>query len=194
MSLGEVSPALDRWAKAGERAAVATLVEVRRSAPRPAGARFAVSSAGELAGSISSGCVEGDLHEHLLDVLAGGAPSIITYGITDEMAAGVGLSCGGEIEVLLTTHEPDDPAWTAVAAADAVQPIGGINVSPFDFEFESHGLLATRDYFSLSLPPTRSCVASRKVLIARRIFFSASDSSGGTSFSSFVRSSITADT
>ena len=93
---------------------MATLVKVRRSAPRSPGARFAVSEEGELAGSVSSGCVEGDLHEHLRDVIAGGEPRTLHYGITDEMAMEVGLACGGEIDVLVEPFDPDHPAWDAL--------------------------------------------------------------------------------
>lgn len=111
MSLRAIRQSLVDWAGRGDPIAVATLIAVRRSAPLPPGARFAISGAGELTGSISSGCVEGDLHERLTGVLEDGAPTTVTYGITDEMAAGVGLSCGGEIDVLLATHDPADPVW-----------------------------------------------------------------------------------
>ncbi|MDH3732746.1 MAG: XdhC family protein [Gemmatimonadota bacterium] len=117
MSWREVRGALGKWAKRGDTAAVATLIEVRRSAPRSPGARFAVSSTGELAGSVSSGCVEGDLHEHLSALLTGAPSALLSYGITDEMAAGVGLSCGGEIDVLIEPHPAWDPVWDALDAA-----------------------------------------------------------------------------
>ena len=111
MSLRAVREDIARWAERGDPIAIATLIAVRRSAPLPPGARFAISAAGELSGSISSGCVEGDLHERLSALLGGGAPASVTYGITDEMAAGVGLSCGGEIDVLLDHYDPGDPVW-----------------------------------------------------------------------------------
>lgn len=117
MSLREVHAPLAEWAREQCRSALATLIRVRRSAPRPPGARFAISEAGDLAGSVSSGCVEGDLHEHLRTILDGAPPSLVRYGISDEMAAGVGLSCGGEIEVLLASHDPEDPAWRAACEA-----------------------------------------------------------------------------
>jgi xanthine dehydrogenase accessory factor len=119
MSLREVHAPLAEWTRERRRAALATLIRVRRSAPRPPGARFAVSEGGDLAGSVSSGCVEGDLHEHLQRILDGAPPAVVQYGISDEMAAEVGLSCGGEIEVLLAPHDPDDPAWHAAGAAVA---------------------------------------------------------------------------
>lgn len=111
MSMRSIREALTRWAGRGDDVAVATLIAVRRSAPLPPGARFAISAPGELTGSISSGCVESDLHERLTAVLDGGAPSSVTYGITEEMAAGVGLSCGGEIDVLLDRFDPASPVW-----------------------------------------------------------------------------------
>lgn len=114
MSLREVLEPLARWSREGKSTGVATLVRARRSAPRRPGARFAVSDAGEIAGSVSSGCIEGDLFEHLQQILQGGEARLLTYGITDEMAADVGLACGGEIEVFAEPYLPDDPAWPAL--------------------------------------------------------------------------------
>ena len=114
MSVREVMGALDDWSADGKRAGIATLVRVRRSAPRSPGARLAASEDGEVVGSISSGCVESDLVERLREVIADGRPRLVEYGITDEMAAGVGLPCGGEIELLLTRHDASDPAWQAL--------------------------------------------------------------------------------
>ena len=117
MTWREVGGALRAWRDDGQEAAVATLVDVRRSAPRSPGARFAISATGELAGSVSSGCVEGDLHQHLERMLGGASPEILHYGITDEMAIGVGLSCGGEIDVLVERHRASDPVWGRLDAA-----------------------------------------------------------------------------
>lgn len=117
MSLLEVLEPLRRWSREGKPAGLATLVRAQRSAPRRPGARFAVNDAGELAGSVSSGCIEGDLHEHLLHILAGGQARLLTYGITDEMAAEVGLACGGQIEVFADRYVPEDPVWPALREA-----------------------------------------------------------------------------
>ncbi|MFQ5688847.1 MAG: XdhC family protein [Gemmatimonadota bacterium] len=144
MSLREVREPLERWTREGSRAAVATLVAVKRSAPRPPGARFAVNESGELAGSVSSGCVEGDLHEHLLGILAGAPPAILHYGITDELAAEVGLACGGEIDVLVALHEPDDPVWPALGdALDRVRP--AVLLTGLSEEVRARRLLLTED-------------------------------------------------
>ena len=106
------------WRENGERVAIATVVATRRSAPRPVGSKLAVSEKGELAGSVSGGCVESDVVLAAQEVLGAGAPRLVTYGITDEMAFGVGLPCGGEIDVFveeLRDEERPEVLLTVVA-------------------------------------------------------------------------------
>jgi xanthine dehydrogenase accessory factor len=76
-------------------------VATRRSAPRPVGAKLAISSSGELAGSVSGGCVEHEVYEEAKGVLGTGQARFLSYGISDEQAWNVGLPCGGEIDVFL---------------------------------------------------------------------------------------------
>jgi xanthine dehydrogenase accessory factor len=96
----EAADELRRWRERGDRhLALATVVATRRSAPRPVGSRLAVSEHGELAGSVSGGCVEGEVAVVAREVLAEGEPRLLTYGISDEQAGSVGLPCGGEIDV-----------------------------------------------------------------------------------------------
>ena len=97
----ELLPEIDRWRARGERVAIATVVATRRSAPRPVGSKLAVCQSGELAGSVSGGCVESDVVLAAQEVLEGGGPRLVTYGITDDMALEVGLPCGGEIDVFV---------------------------------------------------------------------------------------------
>ena len=97
----DLLPEIDAWRQAGNKVAVATVVKVEGSAPRPIGAAMAVSSAGDLAGSVSGGCVETAVFEEAQDVLESGRPKLLRYGITDEMAWDVGLACGGTIEVFV---------------------------------------------------------------------------------------------
>src|ERR671938_752895 len=110
----DVLEAVERWRADGKAVALATVVATRRSAPRPLGSKLAVSSAGELAGSVSGGCVESDVAEHAREVLASGSPKLVSYGIADEDAWSVGLPCGGEIDVFVERVEeelpdPDEP-------------------------------------------------------------------------------------
>lgn len=97
----EVLAQLERWLAGGERAALATVIETRRSAPRPLGSRLAVSESGRLHGSVSGGCVESDVAVQAREVIAGGEPRVLPYGIADDEARSVGLPCGGEIDVFV---------------------------------------------------------------------------------------------
>jgi xanthine dehydrogenase accessory factor len=102
----EIAKDLERWHGRGEKVALATVVSARRSAPRPIGSKLAVSESGELAGSVSGGCVEGDVFGQAREVLSGLEPRLLQYGISDEQAFEVGLPCGGDIEVFVAEEDP----------------------------------------------------------------------------------------
>lgn len=112
----EILPDLDRWQGEGEEVALATLVQVRGSAPRLPGARLAMTRSGRMAGSVSGGCVENDVFEHAMKVLDTGQPMVATYGISDELGFEVGLSCGGSIDVLIEPFAIDK-SWEALRQA-----------------------------------------------------------------------------
>ena len=97
----DVLPAIERWRERGDGVAVATVVKVYGSAPRPLGSKLAVSSRGEMVGSVSGGCVEGAVYDAALEALEPGQGKLLHYGISDEMAFDVGLACGGTIEVFV---------------------------------------------------------------------------------------------
>ncbi len=101
----EIVDEVERWRERGEKVAVATVVATRMSAPRPVGAKFAVSESGAICGSVSGGCVESDVVEQARDVLDSGVPKLLSYGISDDEALGVGLPCGGEIDVFVERFE-----------------------------------------------------------------------------------------
>ena len=95
---------IDRWRGAGKRVAVARVVDVEGSGPRGPGAAMAVNEDGEVAGSVSGGCVEGAVVAEALAVLAGESePRVVTFGYSDDEAFSVGLTCGGTIHLYLET-------------------------------------------------------------------------------------------
>ncbi|MYW00823.1 XdhC/CoxI family protein [Streptomyces sp. SID3343] len=98
---------LDEWYREGRTFALATVVSTLRSAPRDAGAVMAVSADGTALGSVSGGCVEGAVYELAQEVVADGLPRTAAYGISDDDALMVGLTCGGTLEVYV---EPVDSA------------------------------------------------------------------------------------
>lgn len=89
------------WHRAGKGAALATVVETWGSAPRRVGSQLAISGEGEIAGSVSGGCVEGAVVVEALDAIEAGRPAMLEYGVTDDDAFAVGLACGGTIRVLV---------------------------------------------------------------------------------------------
>ncbi|MER6466593.1 XdhC family protein [Streptomyces sp. NPDC001228] len=116
----EILPALAGWHAAGIPFGLATVVAVSRSAPRGPGAAMAVGPDGEVVGSVSGGCVEGAVYELAQEVVASGEARLRTFGYSDADAFAVGLTCGGEITVLVRpVTARSDPAFGAVAASVA---------------------------------------------------------------------------
>ena len=103
-----------------QQAAVATVVATQSSDPPPVGSKLIVRGDGSFEGSVSNGCVEGDVMLAAQEVLGGGEPRLVTYGITDEMAFGVGLPCGGEIDVFIEPYQgaESDVVLTVIAGRE----------------------------------------------------------------------------
>lgn len=91
-----------RWQTAGQRIAIARVVDIEGSGPREPGAAMVVTESGEVAGSVSGGCVEGAVVGQALMILDGSAPAgITTFGYSDDDAFAVGLTCGGTIHLFI---------------------------------------------------------------------------------------------
>ena len=124
----DILPTLVRWHADGRRVAIATVVERRGSAPRDPGASLALNDLGEIAGSVTGGCVEPSVIREAQEVLDGGAARVREYGIADDQAFEVGLACGGTVGILIArstcrcsprSHEAvetDRPAALTMAA------------------------------------------------------------------------------
>ena len=95
----DILSAAQAWREAGRSVAIATVMETWGSAPRPTGSHLVIDEDGHFLGSVSGGCVEGAVVSEALDVIASGAPKMLEFGVADETAWRVGLSCGGKIKV-----------------------------------------------------------------------------------------------
>ena len=87
------------WRQAGRDVALATVVSTWGSSPRPVGSQLAVDGDGAFVGSVSGGCIEGAVVKEALEVIAGGPPRVLDFGVSDDQAWEVGLACGGKVEV-----------------------------------------------------------------------------------------------
>lgn len=94
-----------RWQHADQGVAMATVVATWGSSPRPVGSHLAVNAAGEFAGSVSGGCIEGAVIETALEVMRTRTPRILEFGVSDEQAWEVGLACGGRVQVFVEAVE-----------------------------------------------------------------------------------------
>lgn len=97
----EILDTVERWRGEGQRVALATVVGVEKSAPRDPGAVLAVNERGDVAGSVSGGCVEAAVYEEARDAIESGRARLVAYGISDADAISVGLTCGGTIHVFV---------------------------------------------------------------------------------------------
>ena len=101
----DILKAAEDWKKAGRGVALATVVETWGSAPRPVGSNLVIDEQGNFLGSVSGGCVEGAVVTEAIDVIESGKPRTLEFGVADETAWKVGLSCGGKIRVFVEKVE-----------------------------------------------------------------------------------------
>jgi xanthine/CO dehydrogenase XdhC/CoxF family maturation factor len=95
----EILATAESWVRAGRGVALATVTETWGSAPRPVGAHLVIDADGNFVGSVSGGCVEGAVITDAAEVIDSGKPKLLEFGVADEAAWRVGLSCGGRIRV-----------------------------------------------------------------------------------------------
>jgi xanthine dehydrogenase accessory factor len=103
----DLIPEIERWRQAGKQVAVATIVQVYESALRPLGSKMACSASGDIAGSVSGGCIEGAVYEEAQKVMKHGRPKLLEYGVANESAWEIGLACGGTIQVWVESLAPE---------------------------------------------------------------------------------------
>jgi len=130
---------VNRWSERGYRLATATVVDFKRSAPRPPGSKMAINEHGEVSGQVSGGCVEGAVVAIADDVLRTGEPQLLHFGIADDEAWEVGLPCGGEIDVWVQGYEPggrfaeiarDDGRAAEVTLLEGARPGAKLLIEP----------------------------------------------------------------
>jgi len=130
------------WYRAGKGAALATVIETWGSAPRRVGSQLAISGEGEIAGSVSGGCVEGAVVAEALDAIEAGTPVMLEYGVSDDDAFAVGLACGGTIRVLVEpvgSVMPEDLLADLVLAREGRVPVAYVTGMEADRRLEREG-------------------------------------------------------
>jgi xanthine dehydrogenase accessory factor len=162
--MDEVLSAVRRWLEGGEAAALATIVSVERKAPRGPGAAMAVGERGGIVGSLSGGCIEPALVESAAAAIASGEARVVSFGISDGQAFGIGLSCGGTLHVFLEPLAPHgggkallaglEEALSRGEAAALVAVLGGRRGAPpgtklVVFEDSRAGILGSTGDFGL---------------------------------------------
>ena len=159
------------WHDAGRGAALATVIETWGSAPRQPGSQLAISGAGEIAGSVSGGCVEGAVVAEALEAIADGQPRVLTYGVSDDDAFAVGLACGGTIRILVepvgaalpramleqivAARAARQPIAYAVVPGDDARRLAGPADYPDRFRADKSGLEEDGTFVTLFNPPLR---------------------------------------
>lgn len=93
------------WRQEGRKVALATVVSTWGSSPRPAGSHLVIDDAGNMAGSVSGGCIEGTVVKEAVDIMGGAPPKLLEFGVSNEQAWEVGLACGGRVQVYVEAVE-----------------------------------------------------------------------------------------
>jgi xanthine/CO dehydrogenase XdhC/CoxF family maturation factor len=105
MSCEDILEQAKAWRQSGRGVAIATVVATWGSSPRPVGSQLAVDDEQQMIGSVSGGCIEGAVVHAAQEVIAGGEPRLLDFGVTNEQAWEVGLACGGKLQIWLEALE-----------------------------------------------------------------------------------------
>ena len=101
MSANDMLETALAWQAEGRKLAIATVVQTWGSAPQPTGSQLIIDGEGNFLGSVSGGCVEGEVITEAMDIITSGAPKLLEFGVADETAWRVGLACGGRIRIFV---------------------------------------------------------------------------------------------
>ncbi len=110
----DLLPQITQWIQSGKRFAIARVIQTWGSSPRPVGSSLIVSDDGEISGSVSGGCVEGSVIKEASQVIANKSAKLLSFGVSDDEAWSVGLTCGGKIQVYLQYYSVDSSSQAAV--------------------------------------------------------------------------------
>lgn len=177
--MDEILEKLGTWRSQGNDVALATVVKTSGSTPRGEGAKLLVRDDGELAGSVSGGCVETDVALHAQEVLQARRPRLVNYGISDEMGISVGLACGGSIEVLI---EPTGPHPNPLPVGEGTKGVSlpegdGIKgVSPT--AVGEGGLASIAELVAHEVPVAIGTVLKPEAMIGRRAWLARGEMHG----------------
>ena len=134
----DILQTVDEWLAGGRSIALATVVETWGSAPRGVGSKMAITADMAVTGSVSGGCVEAAVIEQAVEALADNTPRLLKFGISDDLAWDVGLSCGGKITIFV---EPLDVAWWRLASDDVRHDRAAATITALEGENAGRKLL-----------------------------------------------------
>ncbi len=157
----DILDTVSRWLQQGQQVALATVVQTWGSAPRATGSKMAVTQDMALVGSVSGGCVEGAVVESALEGLADGQPRMLTFGVSDDEAWEVGLTCGGKISVFV---EPLDAQWWAQLTPHVQQHRQATTVTLLAGESAGNKVLLGPDESLAYHSPTLSSAAAQTLV------------------------------
>lgn len=156
----DVLPAIAQWLSEGKKVAIATVIHTWGSSPRPVGSTLAVSEDGQMAGSVSGGCVEGAVLKEALEVLKTNQPKALHYGISNDDAWTVGLMCGGELDVFVQPFPKDEVQQQLLQALQNNE--GGVLLSQINDEEPIQKFSVFLIPPSTHSPPAQKAYAERK--------------------------------